>query len=77
MDAKPQLEIYADDVRCSHGATIGQLDEGSIFYLRSRGIPEAQAKSLLQKAFIAEAIEAMKIDVVRENVIARIEEKLS
>ncbi|MEL6717784.1 MAG: Fe-S cluster assembly protein SufD [Bacteroidota bacterium] len=77
MDAKPQLEIYADDVRCSHGATIGQLDEGSIFYLRSRGIPEAQAKSLLQKAFVAEAIEAMKIDIIREKVIEKIEEKLS
>ncbi|MEM6698892.1 MAG: Fe-S cluster assembly protein SufD [Bacteroidota bacterium] len=77
MDAKPQLEIYADDVRCSHGATIGQLDEGSIFYLRSRGIPEGQAKGLLQKAFVAEAIEAMKIDAILENVVARIEEKLS
>ena len=76
MDAKPQLEIYADDVRCSHGATIGQLDESSIFYLRSRGIPEAQAKSLLQKAFVAEAIEAMKIEAVREDVIKKIEEKL-
>ncbi|MEM8524496.1 MAG: Fe-S cluster assembly protein SufD [Bacteroidota bacterium] len=76
MDAKPQLEIYADDVRCSHGATIGQLDESSIFYLRSRGIPEAQAKSLLQKAFVAEAIEAMKIGEVRADVISKIENKL-
>ncbi|MEM9886137.1 MAG: Fe-S cluster assembly protein SufD, partial [Bacteroidota bacterium] len=76
MDAKPQLEIYADDVRCSHGATIGQLDEGSIFYLKSRGIPEAKAKNLLQRAFVGEVIEAMKLKAVRERVLAKIEEKL-
>ena len=47
MDAKPELEIYADDVKCSHGATTGQLDETALFYLRSRGIPEALARNLL------------------------------
>ncbi|MEM0994267.1 MAG: Fe-S cluster assembly protein SufD [Bacteroidota bacterium] len=76
MDAKPQLEIYADDVRCSHGATIGQLDEGSIFYLRSRGIPEAKAKNLLQRAFVGEVIEAMKLEAIQERVLAKIEAKL-
>ncbi|MEM1326271.1 MAG: Fe-S cluster assembly protein SufD [Bacteroidota bacterium] len=76
MDAKPQLEIYADDVRCSHGATIGQMDEGSVFYLRSRGIPEAKAKNLLQRAFVGEAVEAMPLEVVQERVMAAIEEKL-
>jgi Fe-S cluster assembly protein SufD len=76
MDAKPQLEIYADDVKCSHGATIGQLDEASIFYLRTRGIPEAKAKNLLQRAFVGEAVEAMPIDAVHDRVMAAIEEKL-
>lgn len=76
MDAKPQLEIYADDVRCSHGATIGQLDEASIFYLRSRGIPEAKAKNLLQKAFIGEVIENFKHESIRTRVLQLVEEKL-
>ena len=57
MDIKPELEIFADDVKCSHGATIGALDEDQVFYLRSRGIPEAQARSLLIRAFLEEALE--------------------
>jgi Fe-S cluster assembly protein SufD len=65
MDSKPELEIYADDVRCSHGATIGQLDETSVFYLRSRGLSDAQARSILQQAFISEAIEPMKVEAVK------------
>ncbi|MEL7421498.1 MAG: Fe-S cluster assembly protein SufD [Bacteroidota bacterium] len=77
MDAKPQLEIYADDVRCSHGATIGQLDEKSIFYLRSRGIPEAQARHLLQQAFVGEAIEAMPNDAVREWALGKLAAKFN
>ena len=52
MDIKPELRIYADDVKCSHGATIGALDENQVFYLRSRGIPEAEARSLLIRAFL-------------------------
>ncbi len=57
MDAKPELEIYADDVKCSHGATTGQLDETALFYLRTRGIPEALARNLLVQSFLAEAID--------------------
>jgi Fe-S cluster assembly protein SufD len=76
IDAKPQLEIFADDVKCSHGATIGQLDEGSIFYLRSRGIKEEDAKSLLQKAFIEEVIENMPIEAIKNKAISLIESKL-
>jgi Fe-S cluster assembly protein SufD len=57
MDIKPELEIFADDVKCSHGATIGALDEEQVFYLRSRGIPEAQARSMLIRAFLEEALE--------------------
>ena len=77
MDAKPQLEMYADDVRCSHGATIGQMDEKSIFYLRSRGIPEAQARHLLQQAFVAEVIEAMPNDAVREWALSKLAAKFN
>jgi Fe-S cluster assembly protein SufD len=76
MDTKPQLEIFADDVRCSHGATIGQLDESSVFYLRSRGIKEAQARQLLQQAFLLEVVENMPIEAVREYAEALIEAKL-
>ena len=56
--AKPELEIYADDVECAHGNTSGQLDETALFYMRQRGIPEAEARALLTEAFIAEAFEA-------------------
>jgi Fe-S cluster assembly protein SufD len=56
VDSKPELEIYADDVKCSHGATIGDLDETAMFYLRARGIPEAEARRMLIEAFAADAI---------------------
>jgi Fe-S cluster assembly protein SufD len=59
IDAKPQLEIYADDVKCSHGATVGALDEAQLFYLRSRGIPTATARSMLVEAFLTEALEGV------------------
>ncbi len=59
IDQKPELEIYADDVLCSHGATAGDLDHDALFYLRSRGIPEAEARSMLIEAFLAEAINAI------------------
>lgn len=76
MDAKPQLEIFADDVRCSHGATIGQLDESSVFYLRTRGIPETQARQLLQLAFLGEVLDEMKIEAIADRVRSLIIEKL-
>lgn len=60
MDSKPQLEIYADDVKCSHGATVGALDADQLFYLRARGIPDATARSMLVEAFLAEAIEGVQ-----------------
>lgn len=56
IDAKPELEIYADDVRCSHGATVGALDDEQLFYLRSRGVPEAQARQMLIEAFLDETL---------------------
>jgi Fe-S cluster assembly protein SufD len=65
FDAKPELEIYADDVACGHGATSGQLEDDQLFYLRQRGIPEAQARSLLVLAFIGEALERIANDDIR------------
>jgi len=76
MDAKPQLEIYADDVKCSHGATIGQLDEKSIFYLKSRGLNDEAAKNLLQKAFLGEVVNEFRNETVKQHVLERIERKL-
>jgi Fe-S cluster assembly protein SufD len=67
-DSKPTLEIHNDDVKCNHGSTIGQLDEEALFYLRSRGIGEAEARSLLVHAFASEIVDRMKIDAVREQV---------
>ncbi len=65
IDTKPELEIFADDVKCSHGATVGELDADQLFYLRSRGIPDAEARSILVHAFLAEALEAVSDDSVR------------
>ena len=66
FDAKPELEIFADDVVCGHGATSGDLNEDHIFYLRSRGVPESEAKSLLIAAFVGEAFETIEHDGIRE-----------
>jgi Fe-S cluster assembly protein SufD len=60
VDSKPELEIYADDVKCSHGATVGDLDETAMFYLQTRGLPEAEARRMLIEAFAAEAIELVE-----------------
>ncbi len=65
VNTKPQLEIYADDVKCTHGATIGQLDSTALFYMRSRGIPAKAARSLLIYAFASEVIDAVKADPLR------------
>ncbi len=59
IDCKPELEIFADDVKCSHGATVGELDPEQLFYLRSRGIPDSEARAILVRAFLTEAIEAV------------------
>jgi Fe-S cluster assembly protein SufD len=73
MDSKPQLEIYADDVKCSHGATVGALDADALFFLRSRGIPEAEARHLLVDAFLREAVEAIGDPAARDAVMAALE----
>jgi Fe-S cluster assembly protein SufD len=68
IDSKPTLEILNDDVKCSHGSTIGQIDEEALFYMRSRGIGETQARNLLVYAFASEIVERMKIEPVREQI---------
>jgi len=76
VDTKPQLEIYADDVKCTHGATIGQMDEDSIFYLRSRGIGLEQARRMLMHAFAGEIIDRVKCEPVREELDALVWDRL-
>jgi Fe-S cluster assembly protein SufD len=70
MDTKPELEIYADDVKCSHGATIGELDENAVFYLRARGIGLAEARQMLVEGFIEDLIGAVDVQAVREAFLA-------
>jgi len=76
MNTKPQLEIFADDVKCSHGATIGQLDEESLFYLRARGLDRTQAQALLLSAFAGEVIEKISIEEVRNYLTDIISQRL-
>lgn len=76
IDSKPQLEIYADDVKCSHGSTVGQLDDDALFYLRARGISKIEARNLLIRAFVHELSDRMTIAPVRERVDVLMEERL-
>lgn len=76
IDTKPQLEIYADDVKCTHGATIGQIEENALFYLRSRGIGEMESRRLLLEAFAGECIERMKPGPAREYTESIVFERL-
>jgi Fe-S cluster assembly protein SufD len=74
INAKPELEIFADDVKCAHGATVGELSRDALFYLASRGVPEAEAKGLLTRAFVADAIERIGEEAVKEAFYADVEE---
>jgi Fe-S cluster assembly protein SufD len=76
INAKPQLEIFADDVKCSHGCTIGQLDETAMFYMQQRGIPKKEAKALLMYAFSNEVIESIKIPELKQRITKIIANKL-
>jgi Fe-S cluster assembly protein SufD len=76
VNTKPQLEIFADDVKCSHGCTIGKLDEAGLFYLRSRGISEKNAKSLLLHAFVSDILENIHLPQIREYVDQQISKRL-
>ena len=76
INTKPQLEIFADDVKCSHGCTIGQLDESAMFYMRSRGIPEKEAKALLMFAFSNNVLSSVKIPEIKQRITKIIADKL-
>jgi Fe-S cluster assembly protein SufD len=73
INAKPELEIFADDVKCAHGATVGELDRSALFYMGSRGIPEGEARGLLTRAFVADAIERIGEEAVRDAFYADVE----
>ncbi|MDD2293229.1 MAG: SufD family Fe-S cluster assembly protein [Bacteroidales bacterium] len=74
--SKPQLEIYADDVKCSHGATVGRLNEMELFYMRTRGIPSAEARLLQQMAFAYEVLEKISNEELRERMQSLVEKRL-
>ena len=76
VDAKPELEIYADDVACAHGNTVGALDEDALFYARQRGVPEADARAMLTEAFVGEVVDRIGHEVVREVARAWVAERL-
>jgi Fe-S cluster assembly protein SufD len=76
INAKPQLEIFADDVKCSHGCTVGQLDETAMFYMQQRGIPKKEAKALLMYAFSNAVIENIKIPELKQRITKIIANKL-
>jgi Fe-S cluster assembly protein SufD len=76
IDTKPELEIYADDVKCSHGAAVGDLDEAALFYLRARGIPDEEARRMLIEAFVEEALELVDMLAVREHLRSRLARRL-
>ena len=75
MYAQPQLEIYADDVKCSHGSTVGQLDENALFYMQQRGIPVDEARHLLMYAFAGEVIDNIKLEALRERLHILVEKR--
>lgn len=75
MFTQPQLEIYADDVKCSHGSTVGQLDETALFYMRSRGISEREARMLLMFAFVNEVIDTIRLEPLKERLHLLVEKR--
>lgn len=77
VDTKPQLEIYADDVKCSHGATVGRIDDEQLFYLRSRGIALEEARNILLHAFAAGLTDAIVLEPLKQSVLARIGQRLA
>jgi Fe-S cluster assembly protein SufD len=75
MFSQPQLEIYNDDVRCSHGISTGQLDESALFYMQQRGISKHEARLLLMAAFMSEVVEQVRIPALRERLQEMVEKK--
>ncbi len=76
MDTKPELEIYADDVQCAHGATTGRLEDAALFYMRTRGIDEQAARALLIQAFVGELVEKLADETVRALVLTKVQKWL-
>ena len=76
MHTRPQLEIYADDVKCGHGATIGQIDNDALFYLQARGIPQSEARQMLLSAFVTDVLEHINLNVLRERLSLMVEKRL-
>ena len=76
VNSKPQLEIFADDVKCSHGCTVGQLDKEALFYLQSRGIPRKEAKALMTYAFANNVLESVELPVLKKRINILIAKKL-
>ncbi|MGA8400755.1 MAG: Fe-S cluster assembly protein SufD [Stellaceae bacterium] len=77
IDTKPELEILADDVKCAHGASVGELDEAALFYLRARGIPTEEARRLLVEGFLAEPIDGVADPEIREHLLRRLSQRLA
>ena len=75
MYTQPMLEIYADDVKCAHGSTVGQLNDAAMFYMRQRGIGEKEAKLLLEFAFINEVIDKMELEPLRDRLHHLVEKR--
>ena len=75
MFTQPQLEIYADDVKCSHGATVGQLDDAALFYMRQRGIPLREARLLLMFAFVNEVVDTIRLDALKDRLYMLVEKR--
>jgi Fe-S cluster assembly protein SufD len=75
MYAQPMLEIYADDVKCSHGSTVGQLGDAALFYMRQRGIPEDEARLLLKYAFVGEVLDSIRLESLRDRLHHLVEKR--
>ncbi|MBR6048517.1 MAG: Fe-S cluster assembly protein SufD [Bacteroidaceae bacterium] len=75
MFSQPMLEIYADDVKCSHGSTVGQINDAALFYMRQRGIPEEEARLLLKFAFVGEVLDSIKLDALRDRLHFLVEQR--
>lgn len=76
FSAKPELEIFADDVQCGHGATVADIDDDHLFYLMTRGIPEREGRAMLIRAFVEEAFDTVEDEALRDGLNARIEDWL-
>jgi Fe-S cluster assembly protein SufD len=77
VDTKPQLEIYAHDVKCSHGTTVGQLDPQQVFYLRSRGIDETAARKMLCIGFASEILDSIEVPALRDAATGKLQDTLN